>query len=377
MYGGEVVERGPSRDVYGRPRHPYSAALIDAVPRIDETTAVVGIPGLPPAHVVEGACAYSGRCRFARQSCRSIAPGLTPIGGLAGNGKAVREVRCLRAAELGEIAPQLVPHERRRVRADAPLLRIENAVLSYAAGQRRRRSPVVKDLSLELLAGETLAIVGESGSGKSTLLRAIAGLHRPDAGVVLFDGTPLPDRAVDRPRALRRAIQLVFQDPHASLNPRHTVRTIIERPLRLFQPDLDGTRRRARIRQLLADVRLDANVADRFPHELSGGQKQRVALARAFAADPRLLLCDEVVSALDVSVQASILELLEDLVNQHDVSVLFVSHDLAVVRQIADRVCVMRRGEICETGVTERLFAQPKHEYTRSLLAAVPRPQAA
>jgi peptide/nickel transport system ATP-binding protein len=189
-----------------------------------------------------------------------------------------------------------------------------------------------------------------------------------------FAGRPLAPRARARSRELRREIQIVFQDPDASLNPRHTVRTTLYRPLRLFRRDLRGAAQTERMLELLSELRLDTAVLDRRPHELSGGQKQRVALARAFAAEPRLILCDEVVSALDVSVQASILELLSRLVARHSVALVFVTHDLAVVRSIADRIAVMRHGEICESAPAETLFDAPSHAYTRELLAAVPKP---
>jgi peptide/nickel transport system ATP-binding protein len=206
------------------------------------------------------------------------------------------------------------------------------------------------------------------------VLRAIAGLHVPEGGSISYGGEELEGRAVHRSRERRRAIQLVFQNPYGSLNPRHTVAAIIERPLHLFSPDLDRVSRHARIRQLLDDVRLDRGLRGRYPHELSGGQRQRVALARAFAADPELILCDEVVSALDVSVQASILELLATLAERHATALLFVTHDLAVVRSIADRVSVMRDGHIVESGTTEAVFERPQNDYTRLLLDAAPRP---
>jgi peptide/nickel transport system ATP-binding protein len=216
-------------------------------------------------------------------------------------------------------------------------------------------------------------VIGESGSGKSTLLRAIAGLHTPDSGAVLFSDVELQARAVKRARELRQAIQIVFQNPDASLNPRQTVAAAVERPLMLFSPELTSGQRQSRVLELLEEMRLDPDVATRYPYELSGGQKQRVALARAFAARPSLLLCDEVTSALDVSVQASVLELLSELGRLRNVALLFVTHDLAVVRTVADRVCVMRSGEICERATTEAIFTNAAHPYTRSLLEAVPR----
>lgn len=377
MYAGEVVERSGAGEVYARPRHPYSAALIDAVPRVDEQSAVVGLPGLPPASVVTGSCAFAERCRFVQDRCRSEAPALTSVSAPAEPPAGGHDVRCLRAAELGPIPtrrPSRPDPAGEYDTAQAALLQITDLRCAYPGARGRPGLVAVDGVSLDLRRGETVAVVGESGSGKSTLLRAVAGLHTPLAGTIAFDGTPLAARAVDRARPLRRAIQIVFQDPNASLNPRHSVATTVERPLRLFRPELGARERAEHVMELLADVRLDAGVADRMPHELSGGQKQRVALARAFAAEPELILCDEVVSALDVSVQASILQLLARLAAERQTALLFVTHDLAVVRQIAERVCVMHNGRICERGETRALFAAPQDAYTRALLAAVPRP---
>jgi peptide/nickel transport system ATP-binding protein len=364
MYAGDIVERGTAKDVYAAPAHPYSSALLEAVPEVDDAAPVHGIPGLPPSGVVEDQCSFAPRCRFAVDACWAERPPLVRFGG--------REVMCVRAGVAAGA------RERGEQRARAPVagdhvLTVEDVVCTYPSA-RGSETRAVDGLSVTVAHGETLAIVGESGSGKSTLLRAIAGLHEPASGQIDFGGAPLAGRAVKRSRELRRAIQIVFQNPHASLNPRQTVRALLERPVQMFRPDLDARGRDARIAELLSDVLLDGDIAERYPHELSGGQKQRVALARAFAADPQLLLCDEVVSALDVSVQASILELIARLTAGSGTSVLFVTHDLAVARQIADRVCVVRHGEVCETGEAASLFRDPAHLYTRELLEAVPRP---
>jgi peptide/nickel transport system ATP-binding protein len=369
MYAGEIVERGAAEHVYAAPAHPYSAALLEAVPEIDEDAPVHGIPGLPPPGVVDGQCSFAPRCRFAVEQCWAERPPLVQLESV-GPG---REVLCVRAGAPAAARERSAPVARAPVGTDH-VLRVEELTCTYPGG-RGPATTAVDGVTLELARGETLAIVGESGSGKSTLLRAIAGLHAPEGGTMEFDGAALADRAVKRSRELRRAIQIVFQNPHASLNPRQTVRALLERPVQMFRPDLDGRGRQERIDELLSDVLLDRDIAERFPHELSGGQKQRVALARAFAADPRLLLCDEVVSALDVSVQASILELLGRLTAGSGTSVLFVTHDLAVARQIADGVCVVRHGEVCETGDATTVLTQPSHPYTRELLEAVPRPR--
>lgn len=368
MYAGEIVERAPAESVYSSPRHPYSAALLDAAPSIDSEALVVGIPGLPPPEVIVDRCSFAARCRFAVGACETTHPELSAVG-------ADHDVRCVRADDLGPIASAKEELHRAvaRDRPAAAVLEVRGVHCTYRG---RHDVTAVDDVSLSIDGGETLAIVGGSGSGKSTLLRAVAGLHAPDSGEILFRGQPLPPRAVTRSREVRRSIQLVFQNPDSSLNPRHTIRMIIERPVSLFRPDLAARARLERILELLADVRLDANVLARYPAQLSGGQKQRVALARAFAAEPELILCDEVVSALDVSVQASILELLATLAHDRDTALLFVTHDLAVVRSIADRVAVMRDGNVLEQGATRMIFEQPTNQYTRELLAAVPRPGA-
>jgi peptide/nickel transport system ATP-binding protein len=227
-------------------------------------------------------------------------------------------------------------------------------------------------LSVEVARGEILGVVGESGSGKSTLLRAISGLHPPRSGEIRLHGRLLAPSARKRSRETRRAIQIVFQNPDSALNPRHTVIQLLRRPLRLFRDDVPRRAEEGAVHELLEAVRLPIAVLHRYPAELSGGQKQRVALAGAFAARPELLLCDEVTSALDVSVQATILELVQSLSSMFQTSVIFVSHDLGVVRSIAERAIVMRDGLVCEEAPIEALFASPQHAYTRELLAALP-----
>ena len=365
MYAGEIVEEGDASEVLTAPRHPYTAALLDAAPNIEDTTVVRGIPGLPPPGAVSGRCAYAARCRARIDACLATDP---PLATLEGD----RRVRCIRTSELGVIrSDRLLGVESVPLASEAnALLTVSNVVCAYGS---QNQAVVVRDVSFSVAPGETIGIVGESGSGKSTLLRAIAGLHAPLSGEIVLDGDRLAARAAHRTPASRKKLQIVFQNPDSSLNPRHTVRVLIERPLRLFRPDLDRAGRQRETGRLLELVRLSSTVLDRYPHELSGGQKQRVALARAFSADPELILCDEVVSALDVSVQASILELLASLTAERSTALVFVTHDLAVVRSIADRICVMRDGVILETAATEALFAAPSDAYTAELLAAVPR----
>ena len=364
MYGGEVVERGPLARVRHHPRHPYTQALLAAVPSVSRPQRLQGIPGEPPPAAVTTACAFATRCTHVVDACRHTHPDLVAVG-------PAHDARCLRLDELGpppEGAGLAVPGGEEPGTA-APLLTVEGLVCAYRRG--RDADVVVDGVALELQPGETLGVVGESGSGKSTLLRAIAGLHVPRAGRVTFDGEELAPDVRHRPRAVLRGIQLVFQDPASSLNPRETVATAITRPIRTLRSDVPRGGEDAEVAALLAAVGLPRTLATRYPWELSGGQQQRVALARALACQPRLLLCDEVTSALDVSVQASMIELLREVTARRGIAVLFVSHDLAVVRALAARMIVMRDGRVCETGTANQLFAAPEHPYTAELLAAV------
>ncbi len=253
--------------------------------------------------------------------------------------------------------------------ATAPLLEVTSLEARYRSSRTVR--PAVVDVSFAIEPGRCVALVGESGSGKTTVGRCIAGLHRPSGGSILFDGDWLIPNAGDRPLAVRRRIQIVFQNPFESLNPRHLVRRSIARPLRVLKGMSRGDADQ-RVGELLERVRLPKRLGDRFPVELSGGERQRVAIARALAAEPELLICDEVTSALDVSVQAAVLELLQELQRELNLSMLFITHNLGVVACVADSVLVMDQGEICESGPVAQVLDNPSHEYTRRLLAAAP-----
>jgi peptide/nickel transport system ATP-binding protein len=226
-------------------------------------------------------------------------------------------------------------------------------------------------VNFSIAGSELLGIVGESGSGKSTLLRAIVGLHPWQRGTISLRGVELAKSVTKRPRSVSRELQVIFQNPDSSLNPRHTVAEIVRRPIRLFRTDVPVNRELDVVKELLEAVKLPATLMNRYPSQLSGGQKQRVAIARAFAARPTLLLCDEITSALDVSVQATIIELISELSVKFGTAVIFVSHDLAVIRTMAMRALVMLKGEICEEGATDVLFTRPAHAYTRELIMAI------
>jgi peptide/nickel transport system ATP-binding protein len=360
MYAGEIVEEADSHAVARQPRHPYTQALLAAVPTAHIRSSVAGIPGRPPARVVLDSCSFAPRCPHALDACRDGYIELLDVGG-------GHMARCIRTDEIAARPVEASPLATAEVSPES-LLAVDDVWSQYA----KAPTPAVRGVSFEIASGETLGIVGESGSGKSTLLRAIIGLHPPTKGVIRFRGVPLAAQAVKRPRAIRRELQIVFQNPDSSLNPRHTVFDIVRRPIRLFRDDVRHSGERAAVVELLESVKLPTGLLHRYATELSGGQKQRIALARAFAARPSLLLCDEVTSALDVSVQATIIELISELAARFGAAVIFVSHDLAVVRTIAGRALVMKNGEVCEEGETERLFVAPTHPYTRELLAAIP-----
>ncbi|HXP67349.1 MAG TPA: ATP-binding cassette domain-containing protein [Steroidobacteraceae bacterium] len=248
-----------------------------------------------------------------------------------------------------------------------PLLRVRDLCARFGSRDALRK------VGFEIDAGETVGLVGESGAGKSTLARVVLGLQRPSHGSVEFSGIDLIGAAPSVLRAQRRNLQIVFQDPLASLNPRMTVANAIAEPLKIFEPHLDRSARDNRVGAMLERVGLDAQAAARYPHEFSGGQCQRIGIARAAILNPKLLICDEAVSSLDVSIQGQIINLLMDLQGEMGMAMLFISHNLAVVRHVSHRVMVIRAGELVETASSSTLFAAPSHPYTKALLASVPR----
>ncbi|MCG7203403.1 dipeptide ABC transporter ATP-binding protein [Streptomyces arenae] len=350
MEQGRVVEAGETRSVLADPQHEYTRRLLasapsatSAVPRTRAaSTAVDAVPGAVP-----GAAA---------------GPDTRPVPGA----DAVAVTRVVPGAVPGPV-PGAVP-------GVVPLVEARNLVKEFRlprAGGESRTLRAVDDVSLTLHRGRTLALVGESGSGKSTTARLVLRLADATSGQVLFDGTDVTGAGPRQVRELRRRAQLIYQNPYASLDPRFSIGEVVTEPLRAFKVG-DRASRLARARELLDRVALPAATLERRPAELSGGQRQRVAIARALALSPDLVVCDEPVSALDVSVQAQVLDLLAELQDRTGVAYLFISHDLAVVRQIAHQVAVMRSGRVVETGPPEDLFTDPRHEYTRELLAAIP-----
>ena len=367
MYAGRMVEIAPTDEIFLRPRHPYTQGLIASIPVIGEPSASRSRPlrGLLRRRELPSGCPFAPRCDHALDRCATERQELQSIDDN-------RAVACWRWREIAPIAA--TPNSATMAGAiahRASVLSVDHVSVVY--GPRSRGFRAVSDVSFDIKEGEVFALVGESGSGKSTLARAISGLTAPSTGTVRLRGEQLAGAVRDRSDQQRRLIQYIFQNPDASLNPRARIGEAIARPLVHFFK-MDGAKARATVVGALDDVRLDGSYQERFPDQLSGGERQRVAIARALAARPALLLCDEILSALDVSVQANILTLLQQLKSEHAIAMLFISHDLAVVRFLADHVCVLYGGEVMEIGPREQVFAPPFHPYTHSLLHAVPVP---
>ncbi len=375
MYAGELVEEAPTGELFRNPRHPYTRGLIASVPsvRVPRQRRRILLRGYLQRDQLPPGCRFAPRCLFAHESCFSDKQNLVTAA-------ESHQVACWRWSEVPQLATEIVEElpqpEIVSAPKGAPLLQVDDLNCAYEYHRASLfANPVaklvVRDVSFDIRPSETFALVGESGSGKSTIARTIAGLLRPPSGKVTFDDQAIAGKVGARTQDLRRDIQLVLQNPDASLNPRQPVLQIIGRPLEIFF-HLRGKELRSRVEQLLDDVRLDKTYVRRYPGELSGGERQRVAIARALAANPKLMLCDEILSALDVSVQASILELLRVLQAERQIAYLFISHDLAVVRSLAHRVGVLYLGELCEFGQVEEVYSPPFHPYTHMLLSAVP-----
>lgn len=384
MYAGEITEIAPTRVLFSTPRHPYSRGLLASIPSLSGNKLLGFEPlrgMLVRQELPDKGCPFAPRCNHAMTRCfaqsqiqTEAAPG--------------HQVACWRwsdpeVAEAGSGIPNNGTtsadsvHGGSTAAGEAPKLAVSELSIAYQFRRGRfivnRGQPVtvVKGVDFEIQAGETLALVGESGSGKSTIARSIVGLQPAVGGRILLDGHDVAPSVKKRERDTLRRIQLIMQNPDASLNPRHRVADIVGRPLTVFH-GVRGPEAHRRAARLLEDVHLDHSYLNRFPSQMSGGERQRVAIARALAADPDLLLCDEIVSALDVSVQSEVLELLRVLQREKGVAYLFISHDLAIVRSLAHRVIVLFAGRVMEYGPTSEVYVPPMHPYTHVLLAAVP-----
>jgi peptide/nickel transport system ATP-binding protein len=387
MYTGEIVERASVEDIFLKPLHPYTQALMCCVPKLGESKESSYLPPIrgrvpSPANLPPG-CIFEPRCDHACESCRQKHPELREL--VPGH-----FARCHHTEEIAEAGWQppegLVPEMiERGGREDAgePILRLEHVKTYYEQKSRSLASLVglskkqyvkaVDDVSFEVPKGRTLGIVGESGCGKSTLAKTIVGLESPISGEMEFMGVDLRALVLKRDEKLVKELQMVFQNPESTLNPSFTVGYQIGRPLRRLKK-VPRSQLRKEVIRLLNAVRLDESYYKRKPRQLSGGEKQRVALGRAIAGHPKLVVCDEPTSSLDVSVQAAILNLLLGLQKEYNITVIFISHDLSVVRFLSDYVAVMYLGKVCEIGPAEAVFSPPYHPYTEALLSAVPIP---
>ncbi|MGX9680620.1 dipeptide ABC transporter ATP-binding protein [Corynebacterium propinquum] len=385
MYAGRPVERAEVHDLFANPRMPYTVGLLGSTPRPDASSEdpLIPIEGNPPMLVnLEDKCQFAPRCPVATDECLHSEPKLLPL-----KSNQSQSTACIRSEHITDRkidgqqmypVPKLsadvlgdVPREERKIALAVKDLHKEFPLLKGALVKRRVGTvKAVNGISFEIREGECMAIVGESGCGKTTTLLEIMDLE-PENGQVLLDGADANEFSAAQRREARKQLQIVFQDPMSSLNPRLTVREVIAEPLNSlgFDGDVDD-----HVIELMELVGLNADHLDRFPSHFSGGQRQRIGLARALATNPKVIVLDEPVSALDVSIQAGVINLLEDLKRKLGIAYLFVAHDLSVVRHLSDRVAVMYEGAFVEEGVTDEIFDNPQHEYTRKLLSAIPIP---
>ncbi|MCG7344971.1 ABC transporter ATP-binding protein [Sporosarcina sp. ACRSL] len=385
MYAGEIVEQAKTSQLFEVPHHPYTHGLLQSVTTLDSDRSkrLFSIKGtIPSLSDLPGGCLFHPRCPFATDHCRSNKPSLKNVNG--------RQAACWYSEELvesdawkqsateNEVSTTTV-RQKDRANADSQLedlFVVEGLSKFYPIGQRAFLQPrsyvrAVEDVSFTIKKGETLGIVGESGSGKSTLGRLLLQLEKASVGNVFFRGTNLAELSSKELRETRKHMQMIYQDPYGSVNPRWKVGDIIEEPLKVHK-SFTARENRVRAEQLLESVGLGGNAYDRYPHEFSGGQRQRIAIARAIALNPKFILADEAVSALDVSVQAQVVNLLQELQRELDLTYLFIGHGLNVVRHISDRIGVMYLGKLVELADSETLFKQPAHHYTKGLISSIP-----
>jgi peptide/nickel transport system ATP-binding protein len=360
MYAGRVVEIGSTDRLFAEPVHPYTRGLIGAVPSPERAEVLTGIDGQQPRPGRRGAgCSFAPRCGYAIGDCTTKAPEPVTVAG--------RSVRCLRARDIQATHPVHTPAVAGPPAvAGTPALSVRGVTASYGG------TPVLSGVGLEVPPRACVAVVGESGSGKTTLARCVAGLHGNWTGEITFQGTPLARGARQRDKDVLRRVQYIFQNPYTSLNPRKTVGQIIDQQLKQFT-GLSFRERSARAAGVLEDVSLGPGFLSSYPDQLSGGERQRVAIARALAVQPELLICDEVTSSLDVSVQAIIVELLRRIQRERQLAMIFITHNLALVRSIAQSAVVLCQGAVAESGPVEQILGHPADPYTQRLMEDVPK----
>lgn len=379
MYAGQIVEQASRDDFFAEPRHPYSRKLFESLPDIDKRNEALAVihGSVPPLSSRFSGCRFADRCDYAWDVCHSREPDLLQLE----NGP---QVRCHLFDTSVTASTDAIP-ERAAAQAISPaqgdddsvLLDVQDMKIHFPIhkGLLRRTAGyvyAVDGVSLQIRKGRTLALVGESGCGKTTIGKGILQLIRPTAGQVLFDQDELTRLTGEALRQRRADVQIIFQDPYSSMNPRMMVRDIIQEGMVALAIETDAQRREARVDELLVQVGLPVEAKFRYPHEFSGGQRQRICIARALAVNPQLIICDEPTSALDVSVQAQILNQLKELQQQMGLAYLFITHNLSVVAYLADEVAVMYLGRIVEQGSVNEVLQHPKHPYTRALLSAIP-----
>ncbi len=382
MYAAQIIEKGTADDIFLQPGHPYTNGLMRSVPRLDEPrgSKLQTIEGLPPdLRMPPEGCRFAARCPHRIEKC-ALPIELIPVGDS-------HEARCHRVDEImaGTLKvefPSGSAVTSQAKKSDKPILEVAHlkkyfGVKAAGAGFFSNEMATVRavdDVSFAIAEGETLGLVGESGCGKTTVGRVVLRLDEATDGTIKFGTTDVTHHSGREMRGLRRKIQVIFQDPYSSLNPRMTVGEIIAEPLKVYGIVPEKKARLDRVGELLSQVGLFPYMAERYPHELSGGQRQRVGIARALALEPSLIVCDEPVSALDVSIQGQVINLLEDLQQRLGLTYLFIAHDLAVVRHISDRVIVMYLGKVMELADRDEIYARPLHPYTKALLDAAPIP---
>lgn len=382
MYAGQIVEESPTEEIFASPRHPYTLGLMKAIPRLDDPrTRLQTIKGrMPDLIETPSGCSFHPRCPYAIEECKQEVPPLEPVGK-----EKDRKTACIRSDDIDfeserKIEPDTDDNDDRV--PGEPILEVSNIKKHFTPEAKSWYEQwfdpeyvrAVDGVSLQINKGETLGLVGESGCGKSTLGHTLLQLYEPDEGTVLYAGDDITEMRKRELREKRSDLQLIFQDPFSSLNPRQTVRQIIGRPMEIHGEFDSEAKKDERIKELLVEVGLSKDHIDRYPHEFSGGQKQRIGIARALAVEPDFIVADEPVSALDVSVQAKITNVLMDLQEEYDLTYLFIAHDLNIVQHISDRIAVMYLGEIVEIGTVDEIFEPPYHPYTEILLTSIPRP---